>query len=57
MYARVNPIIDPLVPQEQAGFWHGRSTVDQVTLLTQDIKDNFSAKKKAGAVLVDLTAA
>jgi len=24
---------------------HGRSTVDQVTLLTQDIEDSFSAKK------------
>jgi len=31
--------------------------VDQVTLLTQDIEDSFSAEKKAGAVLVDLTAA
>ena len=25
---------NPLVPQERAGFWHGRSAVDQVTLLT-----------------------
>ena len=56
-YARVDPIIDPLLPWEQAGFRHGRSTVDQVTLLTQDIEDNLSAKKKAGAVFVDLTAA
>jgi len=56
-YARVDPIIDPLLPWEQAGFRHGRSTVDQVTLLTQDIEDSFSAKKKAGAVFVDLTAA
>jgi len=37
------------------GFRQGRSTVGQVTLLTQDIEDNFSAKK-AGAVFVDLTA-
>ena len=34
-----------------------RSTVDQITLLTQDIEDSFSSKKKAGAVFVDLTAA
>ena len=34
MYARVEPIIDPLLPQEQAGFRHRRSAVDQVTLLT-----------------------
>jgi len=52
IYARV----ESLLPREQAVFRHGRSTVDQVTLLTQDIEDNFSAKK-AGAVFVDLTAA
>jgi len=46
-----------LLSQEQAGFRHGRSTVDQVTLLKQDIEDSFSAKKKAGAVFVDLTVA
>ena len=57
IYARVDPIIGPLLPREQAGFRHGRSTVDQVTLLTQDIEDSFSAEKKAGGVFVDLTAA
>ena len=57
IYARIEPIVDPLLPQEQAGFRHGRSTTDQVTLLTQGIEDSFSAKKKAGAVFVDLTAA
>ena len=57
IYARVEPIIDPLLPQEQSGFRHGRSAVDQVTLLTQDIEDSFSAEKKAGAELVGLTAA
>jgi len=56
IYARVETIIDPLLPQDQVGFRHRRSTVDQVTLLTQDIEDSFSAKKKAGAVFVDLTA-
>jgi len=34
IYARVETITDPLLPQEQAGFPHGRSAVDQVTLLT-----------------------
>ena len=57
IYARVEQIIDPLLPREQAGFRRGKSTVDQVTLLTQEIEDSFSAKKKAGAVFVDLTAA
>jgi len=50
IYDRVDPIINPLLPQEQADVRHGRSTVDQVTLMTQDIEDSFSAKKKAGAV-------
>jgi len=39
------------------GFRHRKSEIDQVTLLTQDIQDSFSAKKKAGAVFVYLTAA
>jgi len=56
IYARVESIIDPLLPQEQAGLRHGRSAVDQVTLLTQDIEDSFSAKRKSGAVFDDLTA-
>jgi len=56
-YALVHPIIDPLLPREQVSFWHGMSTVVQVTLLMQDIEDSSSAKKKAGAVFVDLTAA
>jgi len=57
IYACVETITDPLLPQEQVGIRHGRSAVDQVTLLTQDIEDSFSSKKKAVAVFVDLTAA
>ena len=57
IYARIEPIVDPLLPGEQAGFRHGKSTMDQVVLLTQNIKDSLEAKKKAGAVFVDLTAA
>ena len=57
IYARVEPLIDPLLPIEQAGFRRGKSTVDQVVLLTQSIEDSFEAKKKAGAVFIDLTAA
>jgi len=45
IYARVEQIIDPLLPQEQVGFQQVRSTIDQVTLLTQNIKDSFLAKK------------
>ena len=57
IYARVEPLIDPLLPREQAGFRRGKSTVHQVVLLTQNIEDSFEAKKKAGAVFIDLTAA
>ena len=57
IYARVEPLVDPLLPKEQAGFRRGKSTVDQVVLLTQNIEDSFEAKKKAVAVFVNLTAA
>ena len=57
IYTRIEPIVDPLLPREQAGFRQGRSTVDQTVLLTQHIEDSFETKKKAGAVFVDLTAA
>ena len=56
IYTRVEPLIDPLLPKEQAGFRRGKSTVDQVVLLTQNIEDSFEAEK-AGAVFIDLTAA
>ena len=56
IYACVEPLIDSLLPKEQAGFRRGKSTVDQVVLLTQNIEDSFEAKKKAGAVFVNLTA-
>ena len=57
IYARVEPIIDPLLPREQDGFWRGRSTAGQLTFLTQEIEDSFSAKKNACDVFVDLTSA
>ena len=57
IYARVEPLVDSLLPKEQSGFRCGKSTVDQVVLLTQNIEDSFEAKKKTGAVFVNLTAA
>ena len=57
IYNRVEPIVDPLLPKEQAGSRHRKSFVDQVLLLTQNIEDSFEAKKKVGAMFVDLTAA
>ena len=57
IYARVEALIDPLLPKEQAGFRRGKSTLDQVVLLTQNIENSFEAKKKASSVFIDLTAA
>ena len=57
IYARVEPLIDPLLPKEQAGFRRGKSTLDQVVLLTKNIEDSFETKKKADALFVNLTAA
>ena len=56
IHTRVEPIIHPQLPKEQAGFRHGRSTVDQTVLLLQNIEDSFEAKNP-GALFVDLTAA
>ena len=45
IYARIEPLINPLLPKEQAGFQRGKSTVDQVVLLTQNIEDSFEKRK------------
>ena len=57
IHGRINPIIDPQLPHEQAGFHKEQSTVDRVTLLTQNTEDCFEAKETACTVLVDLIAA
>ena len=50
-------LIDLMLPKVLAGFQRGKSTVNQVVLLTQNIEDSFEAKKKVGAIFVNLTAA
>ncbi|KAJ4937751.1 hypothetical protein JOQ06_002382 [Pogonophryne albipinna] len=57
IHSRIKPVVDSQLPREQAGFRRGRSTVDQVTLLSQDIEDSFQDNAKAGVVYLDLTAA
>ena len=57
IHARVELIIDPFLPREQGGFRRGRSSMNRNVLLTQNIEDSFEAKKKAGTLFVDLTAA
>ena len=41
IYTRIKPIVDPLLPREQAGFRQGRSTVDQTVLLTNISRTHF----------------
>ena len=55
--ARINLVIEPQLPSEQAGFRLGRSTIQQVLKLTWEIEKSFENGYKAGAVIVDLTAA
>ena len=46
IYARVETIIDPLLPREQVNFPHGRSAVDQVTLWHRKSRIAFQLKRK-----------
>ena len=60
IYTHIEPLVNPLLPKEQAGLQHEKSIVDQIVLLTQNIEDSFEAKKKekkASAIFVNLTAA
>ena len=58
LLSRLDPVIDPQLPPEQAGVRHGRKTTDQVTLLTDDdIEAGFEQNQKVGVALLDLTAA
>ena len=57
LLSRLEPVIDPQLSPEQAGFQHWRSTTDQVTLLTDDIEASFEHSQTVGVALVDLTAA
>ena len=57
LHACLDPVIDPKLPKEQAGFLYRKSMADQMTLLTQDIEDTFQRGEKAGIVLLEQTAA
>ena len=52
IYAQVKTTINSLLPWEQGLFWYRRSTIDQATLLAQEIEDIFSAKKKIEMISV-----
>ena len=57
IYNCIQPIVESVLPKEQAGFRPGRSSQDQVVSLTEDIECTFDKKMKAGVMLVDLFAA
>ena len=48
---------ESLLIGKRPGFRRGKSSVDQVVLLNQNIEDSFEAEEKAGGVFVNLTAA
>ena len=54
---RILPIVESILPEEQAGYRPNRRTLDQVALLTKNIEFAFSKNMEAGTVLVDLSAA
>ena len=54
---RLEPVVDPQLPTQQGGFRRGCSTAQQVVKLTSDIEESYEGRRKAGLVLVDLTAA
>jgi len=54
---RISPTVEGLLSPDQAGFWKGRSTCDQVAALTTFIENGFQQNLKTGAVFLDLTAA
>ena len=57
IYNRIFHVIDPQLPQEQAGFRPGQSTLEQVAKLTSDIELAFDGNLKGGDVFVNLIAA
>lgn len=57
IYNRISPIIEDVLPPEQAGFRINRSCCDQVLALTTHIEAGFQRRLKTAVALVDLTAA
>ena len=57
LLARLDPVIDPQLPEEQASFQQGHRTTQQIIKQISDIENNFERGNKGDVILVDLTAA
>lgn len=55
--ARIFPIVEENLSQDQSGFRPGKSCCDQLLNLTQNIEDSFEKKQITSTVFVDLKAA
>ena len=51
----LEPVIDPQLPDKQAGIRHSRCITDQVFKLAYDVEHRFEESKKSRIVLADLT--
>ena len=54
---RLNPLIETMIIDQQAGFRPGKSTTGQLLNLTQHIEDGYERRVVTGTVFVDLSAA
>lgn len=54
---RLQPVLEPHLPDEQAGFRKNRNCTDQVLALTTHIEAGFQYKLKSGGVFIDLSSA
>ena len=54
---RLNPLIEIMIIDQQAGFRPGKSTTGQLLNLTQHIEDGYERGVVTGTVFVDLSAA
>lgn len=57
IYNRIAPVIDKVLPKQQAGFRPRKSCCEQVKAHTTFIESGFQKKTKTAGVFIDLTAA
>ena len=54
---RLEPVLDPHLPDKQADIRHSRCITEQVLKLSYDVEHRFEENNKSGIALADLTAA